>query len=176
MGISLPIKNAAEIASIKDFYKKKNRLTELLMFMLSINTGIDLSDLLNLKVKDVKNKLYLNIDKNKSIPLNNNLIELINLVVLKRKLNEYLFLSTSGKKLHRASVFYAFKNVCTELGLSAKYSVASWRKTFAYHYYVKYKDLSYLQWLFNQTNIESALKYIDVAENMNLRYREGVGL
>lgn len=38
--------------------------------------------------------------------------------------------------------------------------------------YMKYKDLSYLQWLFNQTNIKFALKFIDVDENMNLRYRE----
>ena len=40
----------------------------------------------------------------------------------------------------------------------------------------KYKDLSYLQWLFNQTNIKSALKYIDEDENMNLRFRQGVNL
>ena len=44
------------------------------------------------------------------------------------------------------------------------------------HYYHKYKDLSYLQWLFNQTNINMALKFIDEDENMNLRYRDGISL
>ena len=68
------------------------------------------------------------------------------------------------------------KNIIAELGLPNKYSVASWRKTFAYHYYHKYKDLSYLQWLFNQTNINMALKFIDEDENMNLRYRDGISL
>ena len=63
MGMSLPIKNKAEINSIKNLYKKKNQTSELLMFMLAINTGIDLIGLLNLKVKDVKDKLYLNIKK-----------------------------------------------------------------------------------------------------------------
>lgn len=92
MGNSLPIKNKAEIDSIKDLYRKNHQISELLMFTLAINTGIDLIDLLNLKVIDVN--------------------------------------------------------------------------------YMKYKDLSYLQWLFNQTNIKFALKFIDVDENMNLRYRE----
>lgn len=176
MGISLPIKNKTEIDAIKDLYRRKNQISELLMFTLAINTGIDLIDLLNLKVKDVKNKLYLSIDKNKAIPLNDEILELIKQVIIGRKPNEYLFSNTNGNKLHRASVFYSFKNVCSELGLSDKYSAASWRKTFAYHYYMKYKDLSFLQWLFNQTNIKMALKFIDEDENMNLRYREGVCL
>ena len=45
-----------------------------------------------------------------------------------------------------------------------------------YHYYKKYKDLSFLMWLFNQHSAEQALKFIGEAENMNLRFREGVGL
>ena len=63
-----------------------------------------------------------------------------------------------------------------KLGLNEKYSVSSWRKTFAYHYYEKYKDISYLMWLFNQHSVNIAFKFIDVDENMNLRFREGVCL
>ena len=148
----------------------------LLLFTLAINTGLNLKDLLNLKVKNVKNKQYLNPDKNKSIPLNEEVIELIDKVIENKKLQEPLFQNSSGNKINRTAVFYSFKEICQELGLSKKYSVASWRKTFAYHYYHKYKDLSYLQWLFNQTNIKSALKYIDEDENMNLRFRQGVNL
>ena len=96
MKISLPIKNKAEIDSIKDLYRKNHQISELLMFTLAINTGIDLIDLLNLKVIDVN--------------------------------------------------------------------------------YMKYKDLSYLQWLFNQSKVTETLKFIGVKENMNLRYREGVCL
>ena len=60
--------------------------------------------------------------------------------------------------------------------LSENYSVASWRKTFAYHYYQKYKDLSYLQWLFNQGSVDRTLNFIGENENMNLRFKEGVKL
>ena len=176
VGISSPIKNIEEINLIKDLYKRKNQLGDLLMFTLAINKGIDLIDLLNLKVKDVKDKLYLSIGKDKSVPLNDEILELIKEVTKGRKANDYLFLNSNRQKLHRVSVFYAFKNICSELGLGDKYSVSSWRKTFAYQYYKKYKDLSYLLWLFNQTNIKMALKFIDEDENMNLRFREGVGL
>ena len=47
----IPIKNVDEINLIKDYYRKKGELNYLLMFTLSINTGIDLSRLLRLKVK-----------------------------------------------------------------------------------------------------------------------------
>ena len=73
-------------------------------------------------------------------------------------------------------MFNVFKSICTKLGVQDRYSVASWRKTFAYHYYIKYKDLSYLQWLFNQSTVKQTLNYIGVDENMNLRFREGVSL
>lgn len=146
------------------------------MFDLAINTGLDLSELFDLKVKDVKDKLYLSNGKQKSIPLNDEIRELISQVIENKTLPELLFTNNSGKKIHRTSVFYAFKDVCSELGLSEKYSISSWRKTFGYHHYEKYKDLSYLMWLFNQANANLALKFIDVEENMNLRFREGVCL
>lgn len=175
MKINLPIKNIEEINRIKDLYRKKNQISELLMFLLSINTGIDLVKLLNLKIKDVKNKQYLTIDKNKVVPLNPEILDLIAQVINGRKSNEYLFLNARGDKIHRTSVFLSFKEICEELCLD-QYSIISWRKTFAYHYYQKYKDMSYLMWLFNQHSVSIAMKFIDVYENMNLRYQEGVCL
>ena len=110
------------------------------------------------------------------MPLSEELQASISEYINGRRLEEPLFKNKSGERLDRTSVFYIFKMICTELGLQDKYSVVSWRKTFAYHYYKKYKDLSYLQWLFNQTKVEDTLKFIGVEENMNLRFREGVGL
>ena len=92
------------------------------------------------------------------------------------KLDDPLFQGRSGAQLDRTSAFYIFKTICAELGVQDKYSVASWRKTFAYHYYLKYKDLSYLQWLFNQGTVNQALNFLGIEENMNLRFREGVSL
>lgn len=176
MATSLPIKDISEIKAIESLFKKKNQTTLLLMFVLSINTGIGLTELLNLKVKDVKNKSCLLLGKQKSIPLNDKIIKLINQEIKNKKSSDYLFKNSIGNKCGRGLVFYAFKDNCEELGLSENYSLASWRKTFAYHHYLKYKDLSYIGWLFNHSSINQTLAYIDVKENINLRYRKGIAL
>ena len=77
---SLPIKSIDEIELIKGLYRTKNQLQDLLMFTLSINTGLGLIELLNLKVKDVKGKHYLSIGKQRSMPLNNEIMQLIEAV------------------------------------------------------------------------------------------------
>lgn len=176
MVASLPIKSIDEIELIKDLYRKKNQLQELLMFTLAINTGLGLVELLNLKIKDVKGKHYLSYGKQKRIPLNTEIINLLEEFTEDKKLSGFLFQNSKGQKLDRTWVFHNFKTHLEELGLKEKYSVASWRKTFAYHYYEKYKDISYLMWLFNQHAVSVAFKFIDVDENMNLRFREGVCL
>ena len=176
MKAKAPIKDTETINAIKNLYQKKNKIRDLLMFTLAVNTGADFIDLLNLKISDVKNKDYLILDHKKSIPLNDELKELIKKVTKGHKLSEPLFQNQCGKKLTRSAVFYSFREICKELGISKNISVASWRKTFAYHYYMKYKDLSFIQWLFDQQNIDLTLKFIDVTENMNLRFREGVCL
>ena len=146
MVASIPIKSIDEIELIKDLYRKKNQLQELLMFTLAINTGLGLLELLNLKVKDVKGKHYLSIGKQKSIPLNSEIIHLVEEFAENKKTSELLFQNSRGSKLGRTAVFYDFK------------------------------DISYLMWLFNQHSVNIAFKFIDVEENMNLRFREGVCL
>ena len=176
MKASLPIKDIEMIQKMKDLFLSKGEIRGYLLFVLSINTGIYLKDLLELKVRDVKNKQYLTIGKNKVVPLNDEIQGVIKKTIGGCKLDDPLFQGKIGQRLDRTSAFYIFKIICTELGVQDKYSVLSWRKTFAYHYYMKYKDISYLMWLFNQRSVEQALKFIGVEENMNLRFREGVCL
>ncbi len=176
MAINSPIKDVKIIEQIKELYKKKKLTRDLLLFTLGINTGMNLLDLLKLNISDVRDKFYLNFEENKSIPITNELKVLIDNVIADRDDDNPLFVSVRGHRIERSYVFNSFKEICRELGIADKYSVASWRKTFAYHYYKKYNDLSYLQWLFNQSTANLALKFIEEYENMNLRYREGVNL
>ncbi len=176
MGKTLPIKDIEIINQIKDLYLKQKNYRDLLLFLLGINTGANLCDLLNLNVSDVKGKYNL-VFKNKcSIPLNDEIRELIDIVTEKKKLNAPLFMNKIQKRIDRSRVFHNFKRIRRELALSDEISVASFRKTFGYFHYQKYKDLSFLQWLFNQDGVEKTLSYIDVKENINLRFREGVCL
>ena len=176
MAVNSPIKDIKIIEQIKELYKKKGAIRDLLLFTLAINTGINLLDLLKLNIGDVRGKFYLNFEEDKSIPISDEMKTLIDAVSEGRDDDDPLFVSIRGHRIERSYVFNSFKEICRELGILGKYSVVSLRKTFAYHYYRKYRDLSYLQWLFNQSSIKLTLQFIDEYENMNLRFREGVCL
>lgn len=177
VAVSIPIKDIETIENLKSLYSSKGDKKGLLLFTLAINTGVRLKDLLELNVGDVKGKQYLVIDGKKSIPLSDDIKTLIKNVCGKRGYSEPLFTRyKSNARLDRATVFFKFREFCRELALDERISVASWRKTFGYFYYEKYKDLSFLQWYFSQNGVEETMQFIGVEENMNLRLKEGVCL
>jgi len=174
---SSPIKDIETIQQIKNLYSVKKDYKGLLLFLLAINTGAKLNELLDLNVGDIRGKEYLVIDNKKSVPLNDEIKKLIQKVCGNRSDNEPLFqrYKTNGR-LDRATVFHKFREIRKELALDERITVASWRKTFGYFYYEKYKDLSFLQWYFSQNGVEETMQFIGIDENMNLRFKEGVCL
>ena len=193
--MSKPIKDIETINKIKEMYIKKNKKRDLLLFLLAINTGLKLNDLLNLNVKDVKEKEYIEIkqelnnkDKNKNkkqqkneIPVNKTIQKLIKEITNKRKPKEPLFISNFGGRLDRTLVYKTFKEIINESTLIKKeekkyFSPSSWRKTFGYHYYQKYKDLSYLQYLFSQQTINETIRYIQISSPLPKYSARGVNL
>lgn len=91
--VSSPIKSVAEINLINELYRRKNQIRNLLMFDLAINMGLDLAELFDLKVKDVKDKLYISNGKQKSIPLNDEIRELISQVIEDKEVDALLLLT-----------------------------------------------------------------------------------
>lgn len=68
-----------------------------MLFLIGINTGLKMNNILNLKVKDVKNSSYIVIknqsEKAKKFPINNALKEEINKYTENMKNDAYLFQS-----------------------------------------------------------------------------------
>lgn len=176
MVVSVPIKDIETINQIKSLYLAKGEKADLLLFLLVINTGSNIKKLLDLNIGDIKNRQCLVLDGKKSIALNDEIKSLVMEISGGRGDKEPLFTGIKGNRLDRVAVFYKFKDICRELALKDDINISSWRKTFGYHHYQKYKDLSFLQWYFNQTKVETTMRYIDVEENMNLRYRSGICL
>ena len=174
---SKPIIDSSIIEHIKQKYLEHNQKRDLLLFLLSINTGIKLTELLKLQVCDIKNKDLLTIKEShtkikKIFPLNNEIKNLAKEYIKDRKIKEPLFISSFGKSIDRIQVFRNFKNICVELGIEKEYSVSSWRKTFGYHYYQKYRDLGMLEWIFNQSSIAETLKFIGIKEDLNSHFNK----
>lgn len=163
---SLPIKNLEDIEKIKQKYRETKNYRDLLAFLLAINTGTKLVELLKLTVADIKAKKTF-ISKNSN---NSEIQSLIKKLTINRKDKEPLFKTINGNFLDRIQVYRNFKEICKELNLKKEYSATSWRKTFGYHYYKQYGDLTFLQWKFNQSKVEDTLKFIDVDIDLNSRF------
>ena len=171
----LPIKDIYTINLIKSYCLNKKDYRFLLFFLIGINTGLKVNEILELDVSDVRDKDYSIIKQclagiKKRLPINKEIKELIKLLTEKSDKNSPLFVSCRGKRLERTTVYNEFKTICEDLGLSEDYSIASLRKTFGYHYYQQYKDLSFLQWLFNQSTVVATMEYIDIDENLSSRF------
>ena len=170
-----PIKDRVIINLIKQYYFNKKDYRNLLFFLMSINTGLKINELLDLNVCDVKGKDFLIVRHclagiKKRIPLNDEIKDVISRVVKHSKKSDPLFISIRGKRLERTTLYNQFKDMCEELGLEDDISICSLRKTFGYHYYQKSKDLSFLQWLFNQSSVLSTMEYIGISENLSARF------
>ena len=170
---TVAIEDKKIIEKIKTEYRRRDWTRDLILFILSINTGAKLVYLLNLKVSDVKGKGFLKIKDNTKVSrifaLNKELKELLEQYCDKRRKSDYLFASLrdAKKQIDRIEVFRKFKTICEDLGLNERYSVSSWRKTFGYHYYKEYKDLALLQWIYGQNTPQETLDYIGEKINFN---------
>src|SRR6056297_1057798 len=110
-----PIRDKEKIKEIKNILKKKSKRNYML-FVLGINTGLRIGDLLKLKVKHVKNKSHIIIkeqktSKNKQFLINSNLRKEINKYIRNMDNYEYLFQSRIGnnKPLY---CFQAYRILC----------------------------------------------------------------
>ena len=77
MEIVEPIRDLKDIRKIEEVLKQQG-LRDLLFFLIGINCGLRISDILNLNVEDIKNKTHISIiekktGKRKRFPLNANL-------------------------------------------------------------------------------------------------------
>ena len=170
-----PIKDEKIIEQIKQKYRECGDFQQLLVFLLSINTGLRVNEVLSLKVKDVKNKTSINLKNGIVIALSDEIQDLIEEQVTNKRLNDWLFRTKFDNQMARVQVHRKFREICDELGYKL-YSVISWSKTFAYFYYQKTKDIGFLQWFFNQTSAEMALDFIDEPMNMAERFQQVVAL
>src|SRR6056297_1971286 len=96
-----PIRDKNKIKEIKNILKKKS-YRNYMLFVLGINTGLRIGDLLKLKVENVKNKTHIIIkeqktSKNKQFLINTNLNNEINKYIEGMADHEHLFQSRIGE-------------------------------------------------------------------------------
>ncbi len=166
-----PIRDKNKIREIKNILLKTS-FRNYMLFVLGINTGLRIGDLLSLKVENVRNKRHIIIkeqktSKNKQFLINSILRQELNTYIEDMADCEYLFQSRIGKNkpLSRFQAYRILSQAGRKSGL-ARIACHSTRKTFGYHHYKKYKDVALLQKLFNHSSPAITLDYIGITQDI----------
>lgn len=165
-----PIRDINKVMDIENYLKKKDD-KYYIMFELGIYTGLRISDILKLKVKDVKNKNSISIKeqktrKQKVFGINPLLKKELKWYCEDKDGEEYLIKSREGynKSISREMAYKVIKAAGIEVGIY-DLGTHSLRKTFGYHFYMKYKDIVLLQKIFNHVDPSITLRYIGIAQD-----------
>lgn len=174
-----PIRDLDVIHAIQQDLKNEN-FRNYLMFEIGIYIGIRISDILNIKVKDIKNKDSLKLrekktNKEKLMPIPTHLKkEIINYIDSKQlNDNEYLFKSRKIKikPITRVQAYNILKKVAKKYNLE-NIGTHTLRKTFGYHFYKKTHDVALLMTIFNHSDPSITLRYIGIEQdNVNKSLR-----
>lgn len=167
-----PIRNEHDIRKIACEILR-NSTKNYLIFMIGINTGLRVSDILGLDVETVKDKDKVFIrekktNKYKQFPLNEKLKSLIKEYIDTQeynKLDEPLFTGDKGSRLHRSMVYKFLNEACENCNIKMAIGTHTMRKTFGYHFYKKFKDVAMLQKIFNHSSPDITLRYIGITQD-----------
>lgn len=164
-----PIRSTEKIAEIKNLLKHDS-YRDYFLFVMGINTGLRISDLLPLQVKDVRNKTHITIkekktDKNKRFIINSALRSEIEEYTANLHDEDYLFPSKRTKNpIQRVQAYKILNKVAEKVGLD-EIGTHTLRKTFGYHYYKKTKDVAMLQEIFNHSAPSVTKRYIGITQD-----------
>ena len=164
-----PIRSKNDLKKIKKALKTSNR-RDYLLLLLGINTGLRVSDILALDIKDVKERDFVILKEKKTrkikqIFLNRKLKKAIRKFVRDCDESKPLFLTKFGNRMDRIQAYRIIKNVCKQINPHINVGTHTMRKTFAYHHYKRFKDIAILQKILNHSSPTITLKYIGIEQD-----------
>ncbi len=166
-----PIRDKKQIELVKRILKE-NGIRDYLLFLMGINVGLRISDILKLKVKDVKDKKYVTIKEQKSgkikrFPITDSYKTTLEDYIIDKHTDEWLFPSQKGDKpITRIQAYRIINNACLKAGIMTNIGTHTLRKTFGYHFYQETKDVALLQCIFNHSAPSITLRYIGINQDI----------
>lgn len=159
------------------------------MFVMGINVGLRIGDLLSLTVDDVrdsaaiKDAVYIREQKTgkyREFELNQAAKEAIMLYLnsmADHTGDDYLFSSRKGNgPITTRAAHKIIKTTLRELGIKGNFGTHSLRKTFGYHRYINNVKLETLQRIFNHSSPATTLRYIGITKEVIIDAYNSVNL
>ncbi|WP_144509019.1 site-specific integrase [Bacillus mycoides] len=169
MNFVQPIRDPEQIQQMKEYLKEKNTRNYIL-FVMGINTGLRISDILKLKVGDVQGSHIsireMKTGKQKRIQITSSLKRELKWFNEGRKVGEYLLRSRKGENrpIGRSMAYKILKGTAAEFGLD-EIGTHTLRKTYGYHMYMQTKNIALLMEIFNHSSEKVTLRYIGVNQD-----------
>lgn len=166
-----PIRDKEMIEKMKNELLKRGS-RDYILFVIGINTGLRISDILELKVADVKGRSHISIKekktgKPKKARINEQLKEDIDGYIQGMSSEAHLFESqrSTTRPITRVQAYRILNSAAKEIGLE-EIGTHTLRKTFGYWHYKQYKDVALLQQLFNHSSPSITLEYIGINQDI----------
>lgn len=176
-----PIREKRQLEAIKRVLKGNpgTGLRDHCLFVLGINSGLRVSDLLNLTVGDVvdekgrvRDRITLREQKTgkaKNFPISQTAAKAIKEYLATREgagLDDPLFLSRKAKgHLQRAQAYKIINDAAKAVGIREAVGTHTLRKTFGYWAYKEGKDITLIQKLLNHASPSVTLAYIGITQD-----------
>ena len=165
-----PIKDREDVRRLLDYLKSQSD-RDYILVLFGLHTGLRITDILNLKVKDVIDKDEVLIIEEKREYRNEVHIS----KKLKREMNEYLrdrdpeefiFKSRQGYKraISRTQAWRIINTAAKKVGIKTRTGCHSLRKTFGYNLYQIDKDIVDVQERLGHKELKTTKRYIGISK------------
>lgn len=171
-----PIRDKKALETMKKILRANN-LRDYCLFVLGINSGLRISDLLTLQISDVcdekrKIKDRISIREKKTNKLKDFPLGETSRKALKEYLDridnpgQALFASRKGSKpITRQQAYRILNDAARAIGIKEKIGTHSLRKTFGYHAFQAGVDITRIQKLLNHSSPSVTLAYIGITQD-----------
>ena len=169
-----PIRDKKALETMKKILRSNN-LRDYCLFILGINSGLRISDLLTLQVSDVydsgkiKDRVVIRekkTNKLKDFPLGETSKKALKEYIETSKPQQVLFPSRKGcKSITRQQAYRILNNAARSIGIKEQIGTHSLRKTFGYHAFKAGVDITRIQKLLNHSSPSVTLAYIGITQD-----------
>lgn len=170
-----PIRDWDLLLNIQDYLEDQKSKRNYVLFMSGLYLGIRVSDLLQLRVNDVKNQDHIYIREKKtgkenSIAINEDLKEIYSEYVVGKPRNNFLFRderkNRPNKPISRQQVWNILNDIAEHFKYDDPIGCHTLRKTFGYWLYQKDPDeLMTIKELLNHGDISVTKRYIGITQD-----------
>jgi len=184
-----PIRDYEKIREIKEYLRENERPRNYLLFVFGINSALRISDLLSLKVEDmrkpsgeIRESIYLReskTNKEKNYTLSNAAKDALRYYfeLVEAGQSDWLFPSSKGGHIGRSWAWELINRWTSEVGLEGRYGCHSLRKSWGYHARVtEGAPIELIQAKLNHSNPAVTRRYIGIEQEEIAELERNVSL